>query len=165
MEDPKTGRKIVLKHILNVDTMTPEFMYPGWVPMQSPTNPNHIYFEKAGRHTRFTDATPPLRPSQHPLDNGCPYSICTMPHNGHARTMFASDGAGNYCLCDTPYDVIDADNYCGMSPRKYDITHEQVDRWNEVVDSIIEARDSGLTYRQWFLTDIKKQALQEITAG
>lgn len=55
MEDPKTGRKIVLKYILNVDTMTPRFTYPGFVPMQSPTNPNHIYFEKAGTHTRFAD--------------------------------------------------------------------------------------------------------------
>ena len=74
--------------------------------------------------------------------------------------MFSSDGAANYCLCDTPYDSISPDDDCGMSPDKYDITHEQVDRWNEVVPSIIEARHSGLTYRQWFWTDRKKQALQ-----
>jgi len=95
------------------------------------------------------------RYEQHPLRNDCPYSICGTP-NG----MFSSDGAGNYCLCDTPYDSISPDDDCGMSPDKYDITHEQVDRWNEVVPSIIEARHSGLTYRQWFWTDRKKQALQ-----
>lgn len=57
----------------------------------------------------------------------CPYNIC-----GGAK-MFDSFGASNYCLCNTPYDSISPDDYCGMSPDKYNITQEQVERWDEVV--------------------------------
>ena len=57
----------------------------------------------------------------------CPYHIC-----GGAK-HFDSVGASNYCLCNTPYDKITTDDYCGMSPDKYDITQKQVEIWDEVV--------------------------------
>jgi hypothetical protein len=47
--------------------------------------------------------------------------------------MFDSFGASNYCLCNIKYDSISPDDYCGMSPEKYDITQEQVKMWDEVV--------------------------------
>lgn len=89
-------------------------------------------------------------------DYDCPYDIC-----GGSWAFDSSSGLGaNHCVCCYDYDDIDSNAYCSMSPGgRYDITQEQVDRWNEVVDNVIEAKKSGLTYRQ-FWCDRKKQALR-----
>jgi len=70
----------------------------------------------------------------------CKYNICV------SGGWFTSDGCANRCLCQ--YDDDDDWDYCGMCPDKYDITLEQIDKWDEVVtilrkDKLIRVRYDG----------------------